>query len=90
MHKAMHKLCYGLCMGMTRTTIEIDDDKLEAAARELGTSSRKDTVNAALDLAARRGERTRQLLEESIEDRLLRLGIGPDITDPEIMKQARR
>jgi len=33
---------------VSRTTIDLDDDKLAAAARELGTSSKIDTVNAAL------------------------------------------
>jgi Arc/MetJ family transcription regulator len=33
---------------MTKTLIDIDDDLLEAARGVLGTSTKKDTVNAAL------------------------------------------
>lgn len=33
---------------MARTVIDIDDEALEAAARWLGTKTKKDTVNAAL------------------------------------------
>ena len=36
---------------MTRTVIDIDDDKLEAAKRALGTSTKVETVNRG----ARRG-----------------------------------
>ena len=40
---------------MTKTLIDIDDSLLEAAREALGTSTKKDTVNAALRevLAAR-------------------------------------
>ncbi|MEO3867946.1 type II toxin-antitoxin system VapB family antitoxin [Nonomuraea sp. B12E4] len=33
---------------MTKTLIDLDDEALAEAARLLGTSSKKDTVNAAL------------------------------------------
>ncbi|MFF5109856.1 type II toxin-antitoxin system VapB family antitoxin [Streptosporangium sp. NPDC000509] len=33
---------------MTKTLIDLDDDALAEAAKFLGTSSKKDTVNAAL------------------------------------------
>jgi Arc/MetJ family transcription regulator len=33
---------------MARTVIDLDDDLLASVARELGTSTKKDTVNAAL------------------------------------------
>ncbi|MFJ8585823.1 type II toxin-antitoxin system VapB family antitoxin [Streptomyces sp. NPDC093595] len=33
---------------MARTVIDLDDEALEEAARFLGTSTKKDTVNAAL------------------------------------------
>lgn len=40
---------------MTRITLELDDDHLAAAARELGTTSSEDTITAALaDIALRR------------------------------------
>jgi Arc/MetJ family transcription regulator len=35
-------------MGMTKTPVEIDDEALAAAAKVLGTKTKKDTVNAAL------------------------------------------
>lgn len=39
---------------MTRTLIDIDDEALAAAARELGTSTKVETVNRALaDIAGR-------------------------------------
>ena len=33
---------------MARTVIDLDDELLAIAAKELGTSTKKDTVNAAL------------------------------------------
>jgi Arc/MetJ family transcription regulator len=33
---------------MARTVIDLDDELLASVARELGTSTKKDTVNAAL------------------------------------------
>ncbi|MFI6575616.1 type II toxin-antitoxin system VapB family antitoxin [Nocardiopsis sp. NPDC050513] len=40
---------------MSRTVIDIDDDALTAAAEELGTKSKVETVNRALrEVAARR------------------------------------
>ena len=33
---------------MTKTLIDVDDDLLEAAREVLGTTTKKDTVNAAL------------------------------------------
>lgn len=40
-----------------RTVVEIDDEVLAAAAAELGTGTKKATVNAALRLAATRRDR---------------------------------
>jgi Arc/MetJ family transcription regulator len=37
---------------MARTIIDIDDEKLARAQRALRTTTKRDTVNAALDLAA--------------------------------------
>jgi Arc/MetJ family transcription regulator len=37
---------------MTRTIIDIDDDKLARAQRALRTTTKRETVNAALELAA--------------------------------------
>jgi hypothetical protein len=46
---------------VTKRLIEIDDDLLEAARLELGTSGIADTVRSALNLAAARSARLRQL-----------------------------
>jgi Arc/MetJ family transcription regulator len=45
---------------MTKTLVDIDDNLLEAAREVLGTSTKKDTVNAALRevLAAQERRRT--------------------------------
>lgn len=68
-----------------KTMIDIDDDTLALAARELGTTTKKDTVNAALAFVADRRRRIDALLDDPYA-----LGAGPDITDPEVMRQARR
>jgi hypothetical protein len=68
-----------------KTMIDIDEKALEAAARELGTTTKKDTVNAALAFVADRPNRIARLLNDP-----LRFGAGSDITNPEIMKDARR
>jgi Arc/MetJ family transcription regulator len=72
-------------IGYMKTMIDIDDEALDLAARELGTTTKKETVNAALAFVAERRRRIEQLLDDPYA-----LGIGPDITDPEIMRQARR
>lgn len=48
-------------MGMTKTPVEIDDDALAAAAQVLGTTTKKDTVNAALREVSARLLRLRAL-----------------------------
>jgi Arc/MetJ family transcription regulator len=68
-----------------KTMIDLNDDALELAAKELGTKTTKDTVNAALEFVAERRRRIEQLLNDPYA-----LGVGPDITDPEVMRQARR
>lgn len=68
---------------MSRTTIDIDDEKLAAAAIELGTQSKIDTVNAALAFVAARRQR-----EEAFADPLI--WGSPDLADPEVRRQARR
>lgn len=65
--------------------IDIDDDALALAARELGTTTKKDTVNAALAFVGDRRRRIDALLDDPYA-----LGTGPDITDTEVMRQARR
>jgi Arc/MetJ family transcription regulator len=69
-----------------KTMIDLDEEALELASKELGTRTKKDTVNAALRFVAER----RRRIEELLEDYPYSLGWGPDITDPEVMKQARR
>lgn len=68
-----------------KTMIDIDDEALAGAAEELGTSTKKDTVNAALRYVAERRRRLEQLLDDPYA-----LGVGPDIGDEEVMRQARR
>jgi len=68
-----------------KTVIDIDDEALELAAKELGTTTKKDTVNAALAFVANRRRRIEELLGDPIA-----LGVGPDIGNEEIMRQARR
>ena len=67
-----------------RTLIDVDDELLEAAAAELGTTTKKETVNEALRYVAERKTRARRLLDDP-----LFLG-GADLTDPEVMRGARR
>jgi Arc/MetJ family transcription regulator len=68
-----------------KTVIDIDDEALARAGKELGTSTKKDTVNAALRYVAERRRRLEQLLDDPYA-----LGVGPDIGDEEVMRQARR
>jgi Arc/MetJ family transcription regulator len=68
-----------------KTMIDIDEEALAAAARELGTTTKKDTVNAALMYVAERQKRIDELLNDPY-----RFGAGPDIGNPDIMKDARR
>jgi Arc/MetJ family transcription regulator len=68
-----------------KTTIDLNDKALELAAKELGTTTKKDTVNAALEFVASRRRRIEQLLDDPYA-----LGLGPDIEDAEVMRQARR
>ena len=68
-----------------KTMIDLNDEDLALAAKELGTTTKKDTVNAALNFVANRRRRIEQLLDDPFA-----LGVGPDITDQEVMRQARR
>jgi Arc/MetJ family transcription regulator len=68
-----------------KTVIDLDDDALDLAAKELGTTTKKDTVNAALQFVAGRRHRIEQLLDDPYA-----LGVGPDIADAEVMRAARR
>ncbi|MFK0125203.1 type II toxin-antitoxin system VapB family antitoxin [Streptomyces nigra] len=48
---------------MSRTVIDLDDDALEAAAKELGTSTKTDTINTARREIVARNRRLRALNE---------------------------
>jgi Arc/MetJ family transcription regulator len=47
---------------MSRTTIDLDDELLARASKELGTTSKKDTIHAALRAALRKSA-SRALLD---------------------------
>jgi len=68
-----------------KTMIDLNDEDLALAAKELGTTTKKDTVNAALNFVASRRRRIEQLLDDPYT-----FGVGPDITNPEVMRLARR
>jgi len=68
-----------------KTMIDVDDEAMIAAARELGTVTKKDTVNAALAFAATRRARVSALLDDPHS-----YGVGTDIGDSEVMSAARR
>ena len=78
-------LCQRWDTSRMRTTIDVDDEALTLAASELGTATIQDTVNAALELVAGRRRRIEQLLDDP-----LAIGVGPNITDPVVMRWARR
>jgi Arc/MetJ family transcription regulator len=46
---------------MSRTVIDLDDEALEAAAKELGTTTKRDTINTALREVTARYRRLRAL-----------------------------
>ncbi len=64
-------------------TIDIDEAILATAARVLGTSTKAETVNAALEFVA-----NRHRLREVFDD-LLVWG-SPDLSDPDVRQSARR
>ncbi|WP_219823488.1 type II toxin-antitoxin system VapB family antitoxin [Nocardia nova] len=68
-----------------KTMIDLDDEALTLAAKELGTTTKKDTVNAALRFVAERRRRIEEILNDPYG-----FGVGPDIGDPEVMRGARR
>lgn len=68
---------------MTRTLIDTDDDLLERARALLGTSTKKDTVNAALAQVISLDAR-RQFLADA------RAGALADVTDDAVMGPAWR
>jgi Arc/MetJ family transcription regulator len=68
---------------MTKTLIDIDDELLAKVADELGTSTKKETVNAALAEVLRQRAASRFLASA-------REGLYADLLDPEVMKGAWR
>jgi Arc/MetJ family transcription regulator len=60
---------------MARTIIDIDEDKLARAQRALRTSTKRDTVNAALELAAAVDADKRAQVLDSFRDLLDRLDV---------------
>jgi Arc/MetJ family transcription regulator len=58
---------------MTRTVIDVDDEMLTRAQRSLGTSTKRDTVNAALELAAAIDADRRAIVLRSFRELLDRL-----------------
>ena len=68
-----------------KATVDLDDAQLGEAAVEPGTTTEKDTVNAALAFVAARRSRVKGMLEDPFA-----LGVGSDIADPEVMRGARR
>jgi Arc/MetJ family transcription regulator len=67
-----------------RTIIDVDDEMLEAAQAELGTATKKDTVNQALRYVAERQARSRAVFEDPYF-----LG-GSDLPNAKVMRGARR
>jgi Arc/MetJ family transcription regulator len=67
-----------------RTIIDVDDALLEAAQAELGTATKKDTVNEALRFVAQRRARVEAVMAEQF------FFGGSDLGDEEIMRGARR
>jgi hypothetical protein len=61
---------------MARTIIDIDDEKLARAQRALRTSTKRETVNAALELAAAIDADRRAKVLDSFRDLLDRLDTG--------------
>ena len=64
---------YPMCM--SRTVIDIDDAALARAQRALRTSTKRDTVNAALELAAAVDADRRAVVLESFRELLGRLDV---------------
>ncbi len=68
---------------MSKTLIDIDDDLLAQSQEILGTTTKKDTVNAALREVVRL-KAVRELIEMG------RAGVYDDLLDPEIAERAWR
>ncbi len=70
---------------MAKTVIDLDEEALALAAEELGTKTKKDTVNAALAaIGARKRRRAaienlRRLAEDGSFDKLLEPGFKEEV-----------
>lgn len=73
----------GSVISVSRTTIDIDDDSLDAAARELGTTTKVDTVNAALAYVVDRRRRATAFDDPAIWG-------SPDLADAGVRAESRR
>lgn len=62
-------------MCMSRTVIDIDDEMLARAQRAMRTTTKRDTVNAALELAAAVAADRRDSLLSSFRDLVGRLDV---------------
>lgn len=71
---------------MSRTLIDVDDDALARAAFVLGTSSKVETVNRALQLVAQRAS---QQAERERFDELLDL-VGDRLAETDVRSEAWR
>jgi Arc/MetJ family transcription regulator len=71
---------------MARTVIDIDEEKLARAQRALRTSTKRETVNAALELAAAVDADKRTQALDSFRDLLGRLDVDlieqDEVNDP--------
>ncbi len=76
-------------LGYMKTLIDLDEDLLAQAQVELGTTSKKDTVNESLRAVAERGKRAAKRVDD-VHDAYYRFGVGPDIANAAVMEDARR
>lgn len=65
-----------------RTVVEIDDEALAAAAAELGTGTKKDTINTALRLVA-----TRRARAARVATATHLFGDPAGVDDPEVRRE---
>ncbi len=72
---------------MAKTLLDLDPDKIEEVGRELGTKTKKETIDAAMDYVLASKRRVGVMIDEVLATSL---GVGTDIADPEVMKGARR
>jgi Arc/MetJ family transcription regulator len=59
-------MCTIVCV---KTVVDLDEDLLDRARRELGTTTKKDTIHEALRLVAERGARLQAVQELLSVDR---------------------